>query len=275
MLGWLVRGAWYLGLAFALWLLAIWPPPSWYRTHLPRETAFMALRRLSDDAERAYRPVPLAAISPAIQRAVMIGEDHRFYEHHGIDWIAMRRAVGYPRDLFAWESARDRTQLLRALSRSLRHPGRIRGASTITQQLAKNLYLSPSRNPFRKLKEAVIAYRLEAALGKDRILELYLNVAELGDNVWGVEAAARRYFGRSAATVNAVQAAALAGTLPHPRTSNPGYRPGRMRWRQRLILGRMEAPAVNPPVEAASPASDSSPDRPTPPAPGLPHAPVP
>ena len=100
----------------------------------------------------------------------------------------------------------------------------LRGASTITQQVAKNLYLSPSRNPLRKIKEALTAYRLERALGKRRILELYLNIAELGDGIWGVEAASRRYFKTSARRLTDTQAASLAATLPFPLRSNPGYR---------------------------------------------------
>src|SRR5207245_2964672 len=104
-----------------------------------------------------------------------------------------------------------------------RHRDRLRGASTITQQLAKNLYLSQSRNPLRKLKEAVTALSLELALSKDRILELYLNVAEWGPGIWGADAASRAYFGVPAASLDERQAAALAATLPHPRTSNPTF----------------------------------------------------
>ena len=116
--------------------------------------------------------------------------------------------------------------------------------------MAKNLYLSPSRNPLRKLKEAVTAYRLERALGKPRILELYLNIAELGDGIWGVEAASRRYFNVSARRLTETQAAALAATLPFPLRSNPAYRPNRMRRRQDLILRRMRGERVEvPPVE--------------------------
>jgi monofunctional biosynthetic peptidoglycan transglycosylase len=111
----------------------------------------------------------------------------------------------------------------------------------------KNLYLSPSRNLFRKLKEAVTAYRLELALGKRRILELYLNVAELGPGIWGVEPASRHYFNRSARTLTASQAAALAATLPFPLRSNPRYRPARMRRRQDLILRRMQGERIEVP----------------------------
>lgn len=192
-----------------------------------------------DDSARQYTPVTLDRISPHLARAVIVAEDHRFREHGGIDYSAMRDAVGYRRRDFSWRDPRDRQELWRAIRKVAARPGDLRGASTITQQLAKNLYLSSSRNPMRKIKEGVLAWRLERALGKDRVLELYVNIAELGTGIWGVEAASQAYFGRSARDLGARDAAALAATLPHPRTSNPAHRPGRMRWRQNLILGRM------------------------------------
>lgn len=237
MLRWGMRLAVMSGAAFVLWLLAVWPPPSWYRNHWPRETPFMAVRH--DDSVRRYTPVTLEKISPHLVRAIVVAEDHRFREHGGIDYAAMRDALGYRRRDFSWRDPRDRRELWRALRKVAGNPGDLRGASTITQQVAKNLYLSSSRNPMRKVKEGVLAWRLERALGKDRVLELYMNIAELGTGIWGVEAASQKYFGRSAKGLGARDAAALAATLPHPRTSNPAYRPGRMRWRQNLILGRM------------------------------------
>ena len=119
-----------------------------------------------------------------------------------------------------------------------RRRDRLRGASTITQQLAKNLYLSPSRSPVRKIKEAVTALRLELALPKARILELYLDAAEWGPGVWGVDAASRAYYGVAPSQLDEMQAAALAATLPHPRASNPVYQPERMLSRRDLILAR-------------------------------------
>jgi monofunctional biosynthetic peptidoglycan transglycosylase len=182
---------------------------------------------------------------------VVIGEDGNFFTHSGIDYLALAQAIGYPRRTFAWSNRRDRRDLFAVLPRAWSRRDRLRGASTITQQLAKNLYLSPSRNPLRKLKEAVTAWRLEAALGKRRIMELYLNVVELGDEVWGAEAASEQYFKRSAARLTPEQAAALAGALPFPLRSNPSYRPARMRWRQNLILRRMQGEPVEvPKVEA-------------------------
>jgi monofunctional biosynthetic peptidoglycan transglycosylase len=146
-----------------------------------------------------------------LERMVIIAEDSRFKTHHGIDFIELRDA---------WAA------------------GGQRGASTITQQLAKNLYLSPSRSLLRKLKEAVTAERLELALPKDRIMALYLENAELGAGIWGMETASRVYFGVAVSALSANQAAELAATLPQPRTSNPTFRPARMLARRNLILAR-------------------------------------
>jgi monofunctional biosynthetic peptidoglycan transglycosylase len=239
-----VRGVWLLiGLA-VLWLFAVWPPPVWYRSHWPAETAFMEMRGGKD---RLYQPVSLDSIVKSARKAVTTGEDDNFWVHHGIDYQSLRHALGYRRNTFSWNSARDRKALLPLLTKAWTRRDALRGASTITQQLAKNLYLSPSRNPLRKVKEAVTAYRLEGAMSKGRILELYLNVVELGNEVWGFEAGSRKYFNRSAGRLSAEQAAALAATLPFPLSSNPGFHPGRMRWRQQLILRRMRGEDVEVP----------------------------
>jgi monofunctional biosynthetic peptidoglycan transglycosylase len=207
---------------------------------------------------RRYSPVPLDRMSPTLPQAAIVAEDNNFLEHGGVDFQAIRYALGYPRATFSWTSPRDLWGMSGALVRSGARARQVRGGSTITQQLAKNLYLSPSRNPLRKLKEAVTTYRLEAALGKRRILELYLNVAELGDEVWGVEAAGGRYFGRTAAALTASQSAALAATLPFPLSSNPGLRPARMARRQQTILRRLGRGrvVVPPPPSAALPGTD-------------------
>jgi len=253
---WLLLGG-AAGIAvFVAWLLFVWPPPSWWRSHWPRETAFQVMRgrqerAAGDTSPRGYRPVPLDSISGWIEKAAVAGEDDAFYQHHGIDWRSLREALGYRRSEFSWSNVRDRAELQWALGGATDRRNKLRGASTITQQLAKNLYLSPSRNPLRKLKEAVIAYRLEWALGKHRILELYLNVAEFGPHLWGVEAASQVYFGRRAARVSIDQAALLVATLPHPLTSNPSLRPGRTIWRQQLILRRLRGEAVVVPREEA------------------------
>lgn len=191
------------------------------------------MMRLRDDCATAG-PLALSEAkgqSALLERMVIIAEDSRFKTHHGIDFVEMREA---------WAA------------------GGHRGASTITQQLAKNLYLSPSRSVFRKLKEAVTAVRLDLVLPKERIMELYLSVAEWGPGVWGADAASRAYFGVPVSRLSNAQAAALAATLPQPRTSNPAYRPARMLSRRDLILARYyggKAPV--PPID-----EDSIPDVP-------------
>jgi monofunctional biosynthetic peptidoglycan transglycosylase len=235
-----------IGGSFLLWLIAIWPPPVWYRTHWPARTAFMGIR---PPAPFHYRPVPLDSIAPEMVEAVIIGEDGNFRTHRGIDYLALAQALGYSRRTFSWKDRTQRKELVAVLPKAWARRDKLRGASTITQQLAKNLYLSPSRNPLRKVKEAVTAWRLEAAVGKQRIMELYLNVVELGPGVWGVEAASQVYFRQNARLLSAEQAAALAGTLPFPLRSNPGFRPGRMLWRRDLILRRMRGEDIEVPPE--------------------------
>lgn len=198
------------GALFVVWVFAVWPPPIWWRDHAPRCTAMMRYRsdcRTVGRSDHVTKP----AASPVLERMVIIAEDSRFKTHHGVDFVELREA---------WAA------------------GGRRGASTITQQLAKNLYLSPSRSIFRKMKEAVTGLRLELALSKERIMELYLRTAEWGPGVWGAEAASEAYFGVGPSRLTPSQAAALAATLPQPRTSNPAFRPARMFARRDLILAR-------------------------------------
>ncbi len=192
------------------------------RAKPPETTAFMRLR--ADEAEDAGRPprqvqrwVSYGRISPALKRAVLVSEDAAFFQHDGIDLNEIRASVEK-----SWTSGVP-----------------MRGGSTITQQLAKNLYLSPARNPYRKLTELLITRRLEAELSKARILELYLNLIEWGDGVWGAEAAARTYFGTSASDLSASQAALLAGAIINPRVYSPARPNARLLRRQQIILGRM------------------------------------
>src|SRR5260221_574354 len=231
-----------------VWLFAVWPPPVWWRDHWPRETAMM--REMADcrtggpspAACPTVRPSGLKDISPVLQRMVIIAEDSRFRSHVGIDPAEIADALGVDGAHGFWS----------AVGAAWRHRDRLRGASTITQQLAKNLYLSSSRNPLRKLKEAVTALRLELALSKDRILEQYLNVAEWGPGIWGADAASRAYFAVPASRLTQEQAAELAATLPHPRTSNPTFRPERTLSRRGLILARYHGVNVYiPPEEEA------------------------
>ncbi|HET7379946.1 MAG TPA: biosynthetic peptidoglycan transglycosylase [Gaiellales bacterium] len=223
-----------LGLA-AVWLLGVWPPPVWWRDHWPRCTAMMRER-----AECVtVHGTELRDVAPALERMVIIGEDSRFRTHHGIDPAEIADALGAGRG----------RGITGTIAAAWRQRDRLRGASTITQQLAKNLYLSSSRNPLRKIKEAATAVRLELALPKDRILELYLNLAEWGPDVWGVEAASRAYFGVPPAQLTEEQAAELAATLPHPRSSNPTFRPAATLQRRDLILARYHGVEVYIPPE--------------------------
>ena len=156
----------------------------------PGSTAWMRMRERQAHAERRkytvhHTWVPLSAIPRRVQRAVIEAEDGKFYQHHGFDWEAIRAA----------RARNERAERIK------------RGGSTITQQLAKNVYLSPSKNPLRKLRELFIARRLEAELKKARILELYLNVIEWGDGIYGVEAAARTYFHVTAAELGPTESA--------------------------------------------------------------------
>src|SRR5207249_4154456 len=232
-----------------VWLFAVWPPPVWWRDRWPRETAMMREgadwrtdgRAVggSQSARPAVHPTDLESISPVLQRMVIIAEDSRFRSHVGLAPAEIADALGMGGAHGFWS----------AVGTAWRHRDRLRGASTITQQLAKNLYLSSSRNPIRKVKEAVTALRLELALSKDRILELYLNVAEWGPGIWGVDAASRAYFAVPAGRLTAEQAAELAATLPHPRTSNPTFRPERTLERRNLILARYRGVDVYIPPE--------------------------
>jgi monofunctional biosynthetic peptidoglycan transglycosylase len=188
----------------------------------PARTAFMELRE-REAAQQGKRVrhyqvwVPYTRIAQNLKRAVLVAEDDAFWQHEGIDM----------------------EQLKIAIRNDIEKGQAIRGGSTITQQLAKNLYLSPSRDPVRKLRELIIARRLEAELSKARILEIYLNVIEWGDGIWGAEAAARSYFGSSAASLGPDQAALLAGAIINPRVYSPAHPNTRLLRRQRIILSRM------------------------------------
>jgi monofunctional biosynthetic peptidoglycan transglycosylase len=218
-------------LLLALLLLVVWliwevvtfPDVAALAKEPPATTAFMEqrkeqLRAAGKDDTLEWRWVPYGRISPYLRRAVLVAEDNSFYEHEGVDVKGMKEA--FEKD---WKKRR------------ITH-----GGSTITQQLAKNLYLSPSRNPLRKVREYFIARSLEKHLTKKRILEIYLNSVEMGERVYGAEAAARHYFGKSASALSTSEAALLAGCLPNPRVMNPGKPNKRLRARQRMILSRMK-----------------------------------
>jgi len=241
----------------AIWMLH--PPTFHLRWVDPGATAYMKHRvkqakAAGEALEIRQEWTALDEISPALVRAVLIGEDDAFRSHRGVDWEALAEEVRYrgaiPPSL---RDREDRAQLRAAWDYARAHRDQVRGRSTITQQLARNLYLSPERSFFRKGRELILTWKLEAWLSKDRILELYLNVAEFGPGLFGVGAASEHYFGVPPSRVNAFQAASLAGTLPHPLTSNPGTRPARMAWRRDLILQRMGMGPDPAPVDALIP----------------------
>jgi len=207
----------------------------------PSTTAFIEIR--ADEARAHGKPprnihqwIAYRRISPSLKRAVLVAEDAAFWQHDGVDYDELQKSIEVD-----WA----RGQL-------------VRGASTITQQLAKNLYLSPSRNPLRKLRELIIARRLEAELDKARILELYLNLIEWGDGIYGAEAASRAYFGESAATLGPAASALLAGAIVNPRALNPAHPTPRLQRRQQIILKRMGGVAPPVPARPIAPADDES-----------------
>jgi len=223
------------GLLYAGWVVAGLPSRAEVRALArtnPGVTSLM--RQREEEARRAHRPyrhvqawAPITSISRYLIQAVIAAEDQKFFGHEGVDWEAIKKSV---------ETDRARG-------------GFVRGGSTITQQLAKNLYLSPSKNPLRKLRELIIARRLEAELKKARIFELYLNVIEWGDGVYGIESAARTYYRKSASELGPAEAALLAAAIVNPRLLNPAHPTARLIRRQQLILRRMGT--VIPPQESA------------------------
>jgi len=170
----------------------------------PGKTAFMEHREEAWMAKGIKKKisaswVPLSQISPYAMKAVIIAEDDKFWSHEGFDFEAMQKA----------------------LEKDIKKKTFKAGGSTISQQLAKNLYLTPDKNPIRKIKEAILTWRIERELSKKRIMELYLNVAEWGDGLFGIGAAAHKYYGKSAANLGAREAATLAAALPNPRRFRP------------------------------------------------------
>jgi len=243
--GWILRGltiAAAVAFAVVAYAYLTLPDVRDLATTNPQTTAFMTLREAEAASEgrklrHLHQWVRYSRISKNLQRAVLVAEDSRFFEHEGVDLEELKKSIEI----------------------NIERGGAIRGGSTITQQLAKNLYLSPSKNPIRKLRELIITRRIEAALSKARILEIYLNVIEWGDGIWGAEAAARNYFGVSAAGLSREQAALLAGAIINPRVLNPAHPNRRLLARQRIILGRMGA--VEPPAPVPTPAQDVTKDQ--------------
>jgi monofunctional glycosyltransferase len=219
---------------FVVYLYLTLPDVRPLRDTNPATTAFIELRAQEARARgaeprREQRWVELRRIAPNLRRAVIEAEDGAFWQHDGIDLRQIRESlqINLERGDFA------------------------RGASTITQQLAKNLYLSPDKTFLRKARELMIARRLEAELSKERILEIYLNVIEWGDGIYGAEAAARRYFGKPASQLGVEEAALLAGAIINPRALNPANPTRRLVSRQQVVMRLMRGrrpPAVAPAV---------------------------
>ncbi|MDY7577538.1 monofunctional biosynthetic peptidoglycan transglycosylase [Herbaspirillum sp. RTI4] len=204
---------------------------AWWANHNPGSTSFMreqlsVLRQQNPDAQLQFIWMPYERISNNLKRAIIASEDSNFSEHEGIDWDALEKAY----------------------EKNNRKGKVVAGGSTITQQLAKNLFLSNQRSYLRKGQELIITYMLEMLLDKRRIFEIYLNVVEWGNGVFGAEAAARHYYGGSAAGLGAAQAARLAVMLPRPRFYDKNRGSGYLAMRGSLILRRMGA-AELPPIK--------------------------
>ncbi len=197
---WLWRIVGLLAAALLLYQGWIFTHIWWWKDHNPASTAFMdarlaEMRAARPDARLQQQWVPYARISGHLKRALIAAEDSKFLDHEGFDWEGIQNAY----------------------EKNLKKGKIVAGGSTISQQLAKNLFLSGSRSPLRKAEEALITVMLEKTLSKRRILEIYLNVIEWGNGVFGAEAAARHYYGKSAAGLSAEQSARLASMVPNPR----------------------------------------------------------
>ena len=210
-------------LAFVFYEASIYARIWWWEDHNPASTSFMdqrlgALREKKPDVRLRHAWVPYARIAANLKLAVIAAEDTAFVDHQGFDWKGIEKA---------FEKNRKKGKV-------------VAGGSTITQQLAKNLFLSGERSYVRKAQEALITWMLEDRMDKDRILEIYLNVVEWGNGVFGAEAAARHYFGISAAQLSREQAARLAAMLPNPRFYDRNRGSAYLARRVPVILARMQ-----------------------------------
>ena len=220
---WLVRlilAVLAVGLGYHAWIFAqVW----WLRSHNPESTTFMQqglerLRERNPQARLQHRWTPYEQISVYLKRAVIAAEDQKFLAHEGFDWQEMEKAF----------------------ERNQRKQRVVRGASTISQQLAKNLFLTTERSYWRKAEEALITVMIERTLDKRRILEIYLNVIEWGNGVYGAEAAAQHYYGTSAAGLGPAEAARLAAMIPNPRFYDRNRSTPWLEERTNMLLGQMD-----------------------------------
>jgi monofunctional glycosyltransferase len=222
--GWIAAAAIAIFLAVQLsFFVRVW----WWRDHDPEATAFMKarlaqMRAKNPQAQLQHRWVAYARISENLKRAIVVAEDSRFIEHEGFDWEAI-------------EKAREK---------NLKRGKVVAGGSTISQQLAKNLFLSPSRTPWRKGQEALITVMIEHLMDKRRILEIYLNVIEWGDGVFGAEAAARHYYAVPASGLGPEAAARMAAIVPDPRRYDHFRNSAFIARKTQTILARMPAAEV-------------------------------
>jgi monofunctional biosynthetic peptidoglycan transglycosylase len=213
-----------LVLVYQLWIFA---HVVWWNFFNPSGSAFMqdrlqVLQQKNPDATLRHKWVPYKNISMNLKRALVASEDANFIEHEGFDWEALQKAY----------------------AKNLQKGRVVAGGSTISQQLAKNLFLSGRRSVFRKLQEAIITVMIESVMSKRRIFEIYLNIIEWGNGVFGAEAAARYYFKKSAATLGAWEAAKLAAMVPNPRFYDRHRNTAYLQKRTSLILGRMPSADV-------------------------------
>jgi monofunctional biosynthetic peptidoglycan transglycosylase len=220
---------WSFFIALGIWLFLVLVTLPYDAIHRlkstnPTETAFMRAHAEQAASERkpfrkSQRWVPLSRIPKDVVNAVIVAEDGTFWSHGGFDWFELRES----------------------LERNVMEGRAARGASTITQQLVKNLYLSPSKDPIRKFKEWVLTWWMERTLSKQRILELYLNVIEWGRGIYGIEAASQHYFGKPASALTKYEAARLAAVIPNPKILRVDKDTRYMTRRTQLILDRMAA----------------------------------
>ena len=224
---WLVVGVLSLlalALVYNLWIvLTIW----WWVEHNPSSSAFMeqrleVMQEKNPEAKLRHQWVPYGKISNNLKRAIVAAEDGKFLDHEGFDWEAIQKAY----------------------EKNQKKGKYVAGGSTISQQLAKNLFLSSRKTPWRKLEEAVITVALEQLMSKRRILEIYLNVIEWGNGVFGAEAAARHYYGTSASQLGPEQAAKLASMVPNPRYFDKNRNSSGLLKKTGIILGRMNSSQI-------------------------------
>jgi len=224
---WLVRitlGLVLLIVAYQLWIFL---HICWWVNHNPSSSAFMddrlqVMQEQNPDAELKHRWVDYKKISPNLKRAVIAAEDAKFVDHEGFDWEGIQKAY----------------------EKNIKKGRIVAGGSTISQQLAKNLFLSTKRTPWRKLEEVVITLMLEKMMSKRRILEIYLNVIEWGNGVFGAEAAARHYFKTSATVLSASQSAKLAAMVPNPRFYDVKRNARGLQRKTNIIQARMSSAEV-------------------------------